>query len=96
MSPTTLIPVQRPQDELHAPPKLVRRRIVGPGKPVVTKLKGEGLVALAQRLDEQDSIEPPDADGTKKNLEGIVEKWSRYDPVHLFKALDSLPSLKLS
>ena len=30
---TSLITAQRPQDELHAPPKLVRRRIAAPAKP---------------------------------------------------------------
>ena len=73
MSPINLVTMERSQDELHAPPRFVRRRIVGPGKPAVTQLQGEGLVALA-KLDQQDWIEPPDTDGTKKNLEGILEK----------------------
>lgn len=85
MSSTCLITEQRSQDELHAPPKLVHRRIVDPGKPVVTRLKGEGLVALAKRLNDQDFIEPPDADSTKKNLESIMEKWSRYVSVYSYK-----------
>ena len=74
MSPISLVTTERSQDELHAPPRFVRQRIVGPGKPAVTKLQGEGLVALAKQLNQQDWIEPPDADGTKKNLEGISEK----------------------
>ena len=44
----------------------------------MAKLQGEGLVALAKQLDQQDWIKPPDANSTKKNLEGILEKWSRY------------------
>ena len=86
MSPISLVTTERSQDELHAPPRFVRRRIVGLGKPAVTKPQGEGLVALA-KLDQQDWIEPPDADGTKENLEGILEKWSRYACVFQFKAL---------
>ena len=74
ISPISLVTTERSQNKLYSPPWFVRWYIVRPGKPAVTKLQGEGLVALAKQLDQQDWIEPPNANGTKKNLEDISEK----------------------
>ncbi|KAI9810031.1 MAG: hypothetical protein M1827_006729 [Pycnora praestabilis] len=69
---------QRPIDELHIPTKFFNRRIEGPKKSKEVRLSAGDYRRLSKKLDEQDALEPNDADCTKVNIHGIRIKWTKF------------------